>query len=186
LSGTHLHQVTRERHIAQKYLRLLKLRRTRVDIIQMRHQLREPAGSDSGFTLIELLVVVLIIGILAAIAIPSFLSQKGKASDAAAKEVARTGETTAETYAVDHGGIYGGLSLSALHEYEPALQTVAGNSNAWLSVAEAQESNTGFKVTATSTNGDTFTITKTSNGTVTRTCTLKAGNGLGGCPAGTW
>ena len=61
---------------------------------------------ENGFTLIELLVVILIIGILAAIAIPSFLNQKGKAYDAAAKEMARTAQTTAETYATDHNGEY--------------------------------------------------------------------------------
>ena len=44
-------------------------------------------------------MVILIIGILAAIAIPSFLSQKSKATAAQAKELARTAETTAETYA---------------------------------------------------------------------------------------
>jgi type IV pilus assembly protein PilA len=111
--------------------------------------------SEHGFSLIELLVVILIIGVLAAIAIPSFLSQKGKAVDASAKEAARTGAQAAETYSTDHSGAYNGMSAKILHEYEPALMTASGNNNAYLSTAESKESGKGFTVTATSTNGDT-------------------------------
>ena len=63
----------------------------------MLNRLRQRSADEGGFTLIELLVVILIIGILAAIAIPSFLSQKSKATASQAKELARTAETTAET-----------------------------------------------------------------------------------------
>ena len=68
--------------------------------------LTKTAEDERGFTLIELVVVILIIGILAAIAIPSFLNQKSKASDAAAKELAHSMQVAAETYATDHSGSY--------------------------------------------------------------------------------
>ncbi len=158
----------------------------RVDEAAMKATRVSPAPRDAGFTLVELLVVILIIGILAAIAIPAFVNQRSKATDASAKEAARSAAQAAETYSTDHGGSYLGLSLTVLHEYEPAIQTAAGNNNAYVSVAEALEAGKGYKVTATSTNGDTFTWTKEPTGAVVRTCAVKAGNNPGGCPASTW
>src|ERR1041384_7408638 len=67
----------------------------------MLHKLRARAQDEKGFTLIELLVVILIIGILAAIALPAFLNQRGKAQDTEAKTEARTMQTAMETFYTD-------------------------------------------------------------------------------------
>ena len=76
----------------------------------MLHKLRRRAEDEKGFTLIELLVVILIIGILAAIAIPTFLNQKSKANDASAESLARNAATAMETYATDNNGSYSSSS----------------------------------------------------------------------------
>jgi type IV pilus assembly protein PilA len=147
----------------------------------MRKRRKALAGED-GFTLIELLVVILIIGILAAIAIPSFLNQKGKASDAAAKELAHSAKIAAETYATDNSGSYAGLTPAILNTLEATIQVGSGNGNAFIATFGGV-SNVAA-VTATSTLAHTFSINRAANGLVTRTCTPVS---TGGCPAsGNW
>jgi type IV pilus assembly protein PilA len=141
----------------------------------MLQKLRQRANDEKGFTLIELLVVILIIGILAAIAIPSFLNQKTKAYDASAKELARTAQTTAETIGTDNGGLYTTLSPANLNTYESTIQTSSATSgnNAWISGAGplTGSGNQGYYVTATAYNtADQFEIIRNANGTIARWC----------------
>jgi type IV pilus assembly protein PilA len=146
----------------------------------MLNRLRQRSKDEGGFTLIELLVVILIIGILAAIAIPSFLNQKGKAQDSSAKTQVTTEQTAMETCATDNGGSYVGCNLAKLQTIEPTLKDKTTAEAQAVGKEEAESYEVASKAVGS---GNVFTI-KMEKGTAERTCTE---GGKGGCPtSGKW
>jgi type IV pilus assembly protein PilA len=136
------------------------------------------AREESGFTLIELLVVMLILGILAAIAIPAFLNQRGKGQDAEAKAEVRTMETAAETFATDNNGNYGaGMNIAALEAIEPAVGDIDDGD---LTVDGTTPAG-GYTINVVSESGRDFTLARDGTGVKTRTC-----DPGGGCVGGNW
>ena len=134
--------------------------------------------SEAGFTLIELLVVMLILGILAAIALPAFFNQREKAGDAKAKETVHTAQVAMETLATENGGSYATATNKTLHEIEPTLPEKSTEKPEITIEGKA----TGYKiiVKSESASGNTFTV-EDEKGALKYPCTTEKN---GGCPSG--
>lgn len=162
----------------------------------MINKMRNRMESEEGFTLIELLVVILIIGILAAIAIPSFLNQREKGQDTCAKSQARTMATAMETYYTDTNTY--SATIGDLNGIEAAVTSSGACGNGTSAVVQGGGSGAAGACTAGTTSGaycvaqtsasggntTTFAISKTQNGAQVRTCGPAARQGKGSCPTG--
>jgi type IV pilus assembly protein PilA len=130
---------------------------------------RSRLRAEDGFSLVEILVVILIIGVLAAIALPAFLNQRSKAQDSHAKTSATTAAKAISVWQTEHDS-YAGALVADLVEIEPSLGQALG-----LAVTSTERT---YTVTVDSRAGGSYSVEREADGDVLRTCSQP---GIGSC-----
>ena len=141
-------------------------------------------SEEKGFTLIELLVVILIIGILAAIALPAFLGQRAKGQDGEAKSNARNLVSQVESCYAQKQAYNQCNTNAALDNTGLNFKGTAAPAAKSDEVSVTASTADTYTITAASKSGNTFLIKKLSDGTSERSCTNTVTNG--GCNGSSW